>query len=136
MKRKAFALVVHDRPEPCESLKPALRDLGVDTFSVSSCEEAALLLEQTHPQLIFTDTQLPDGTWTDLVNAVEDTAIPTCVVLVASSKERGKFRAATRYRALSFVFPPFENEAVSQLVTRAVARVRARRERFAHAAAA
>ncbi len=76
MKHNVFALVAHERPEPCESLKPILRRFGVDTFSVHRCADALRLLDQTHPHLIFTDTQLPDGSWIDLVNTVEEPRSP------------------------------------------------------------
>jgi two-component system response regulator PilR (NtrC family) len=134
--RNLFALVVHERPEPCELLKPVLRCLGVDTFSVSSCVEAAHLLEQTHPHLVFTDTKLPDGTWIDVVNSAEEAAVPVCAILVGSSKNADTFHAALNYGALDFISPPFEAEDVSELLTHAMTLVRERRERQLRAAVA
>ncbi|MGA8185623.1 MAG: response regulator [Terriglobia bacterium] len=136
MKRNVFALVVHERPEPCESLKPVLKALGVDTFSVSSCDEAAHLLEQTHPHLIFTDTKLPDGTWIDVVNLVEEPPVTVCAIVVGPSKNAETFEAALNYGALDFISPPFDSEAVSQLLTQAMTLVRARRDRHSRAAVA
>ena len=136
MKRNAFALVAHERSEPCESLKPVLRRFGVDAFSVRSCGGAFRLLEQTHPHLIFTDTQLPDGTWVDLVNIVEDAAVPACVILVGFPKDQEIFQTSIHDGAFGFLSPPFEGEAVSRLITRAMALVRARRERHSRTAAA
>jgi DNA-binding NtrC family response regulator len=131
----AFALVVHERAEPCESLKPLLRRFGVDTFSVRGCEDARRLLEQTHPQLIFTDTQLPDGSWMDLINVVEKAAIPICVVLVGSANNPELVQAAFHNGAFSFISPPFEDESVLRIITNAMAVVRARRERHSRTAA-
>lgn len=136
MKRKVFALVVHERPDPCQLLKQVLRRLGVDAFSVSSCEEATHLLEQTHPHLIFTDTKLPDGTWVDVMNLVENAPFPVCAILVGSRKDAQAFEAALNYGAFDFIFPPFDAEVVSQLLTQAMALVRARREMQARAAVA
>lgn len=136
MKHKAFALVAHELTEPCESLKPVLRRFGVDTFSVRRCADALRLLEQTHPQLIFTDTQLPDGSWIDLVNIVEDAAIPICVIVVGSTKDPEMLQTASQNGAFSFISPPFDDESISRLVTRAMALVRARRERHSRTAAA
>ena len=129
MKRNMFALVVHKRAEPCQALKPVLRCLGVDTFSVGSCAEAAHLIEQTHPHFIFTDTQLPDGTWIDVVNLAEDAMVPICAILVGPSKNPELLQAAVNYGAFDFIFPPFDSEAVSQLLNRAMVLVRARRSR-------
>lgn len=136
MKRNVFALVVHERPEPCESLKPVLRALGVDTFSVSSCNEAAHLLDQTHPHLIFTDTKLPDGTWIDAVNLVDQAPVPIAAIVVGPSKNAETFEAALNYGAFDFISPPFDSEAVSQTLAQAMSLVRARRERHSRAAVA
>ncbi len=136
MRHNAFALVAHELPEPCESLKPVLRRLGVDAFSVHRCADALRLIEQTHPHLIFTDSQLPDGNWMDLVNLVEDAAIPICVILVGSEKDPETLQAAIRHGAFSFISPPFDDRTVSRQINQAIALVRARRERHSRTAAA
>jgi DNA-binding NtrC family response regulator len=136
LKRNVFALVVHERPEPCQSLKPVLRRLDVDTYSVSSCEEAAQLLEQTHPHLIFTDTKLPDGTWIDVIKLVEDAAFPVCAILVGPWKDAEIFQAALNYGAFDFISPPFDAEEVSQLLAQALTLVCVRRERYLRAVVA
>lgn len=135
LKSKVFALVVHDRPEPCQSLKPVLRRLGVDTFSVNSCADAVLLLEQTHPHLIFTDTQLPDGTWIDLINLADCTSVPTSVILVGPSEDPEMVQSAHNYGAFGFISPPFDTETVSQILTQATDLVRTRREQRSRAVA-
>lgn len=135
LKHRVFALVVHDRPEPCQALKPVLRRLGVDAFSVSGCADAFLLLEQTHPHLMFTDTQLPDGTWIDLVNFTDGAAVPTCVILVGPSKDPEMVRAALNYGAFGFISPPFDTEAISQILSQALTQVFTHRENHARAVA-
>jgi DNA-binding NtrC family response regulator len=129
LRHNVFALVAHELPEPCESLKPVLRRLGVDAFSVHRCAEALRLIEQTHPHLIFTDGQLPDGNWMDLVNLAENAAIPICVILVGPEKDPETLQAAIRHGAFSFISPPFDDRTVSRQINQAIALVRARRER-------
>lgn len=136
LKHNAFALVVHERVEPCESLKPVLRRFGVDTFSVHSCADASRLLAQTHPHLIFTDTQLPDGSWIDLVNIAEDAAVPMCVIVVGPAKDPEMLLAASHNGAFSFISPPFDDESISRVVNGAMTLVSARRERHSQIAAA
>lgn len=136
MQRNVYALVVHERSEPCQALKLVLRRLHVDTFSVGSCAEAAHLLEQTHPHLIFTDTKLPDGTWIDVVTLAEEAAVPICAILVGSSKDPELFQSALSYGAFDYVCPPFDTESISQLLIQAMALVRTRRDRDSRAAVA
>jgi DNA-binding NtrC family response regulator len=113
-----------------------LKRLGVDTFSVTGCTDALHLLDQTHPHLIFSDTNLSDGTWIDVVNLAEIAAVPTCAILVGHSKDPEMFQAALSYGAFDFISPPFDAETVSQLLTQAMALVRSRRERHSRAAVA
>ena len=136
MQRNVYALVVHERAEPCEALKLVLRRLHVDTFSVGSCAEAAHLLEQTQPHLIFTDTKLPDGTWIDVVTLAEDAEVPICAILVGASRDPELLQSALNYGALDYVSPPFDTESISQLLNQAMAWVRTRREHGSRAAVA
>lgn len=136
MRGNVFALMVHERPEPCESLKLLLRPLGVDTFSVGSCAEASHLLEQTQPRLVFTDTKLPDGTWIDVLNLVEGASIPISGILVGTSPDPELRRAALGYGAFDYLSPPFEVDALADVLDRAIRYVQAGRERLARAAVA
>ena len=136
MNGKVFALMVHERAHPCDALKPFLKRLGVDTFSVSRCAEAARLLEQTEPHLLFTDTVLPDGTWIDVLNLAEDAAAPICTILVGTSKDPELLQAALSYGAIGHLSAPFDAEEVSEILERAMLLVRAGRERLARSAVA
>lgn len=136
MRGKVFALMVHERAEPCQALKPVLRRLGVDTFSVSSCEEAEHLLEQTHPHLLFTDTKLSDGTWIDVLNLAEDAPFPICAILVNGSRDPELFQTARNYGAFDCISPATGTDAVSDLLERAILFVQAGRDRHARSAVA
>ena len=136
MRGNLFALMVHSRPDPCEALKPVLRRLGVDTFSVSSCEEAAHLLQQTEPHLLFTDTMLCDGSWIEVLNLTEDAPAPICSILVGNSKKPVLRQTACEYGAFDCLDSPFDSEAVAQTLQRAARFIKALRERHARAAVA
>lgn len=136
MKRNAFALLVHEFPEPCQTLKILLRRLGVDTYSVSNCGEAAHLLEQTHPQLLFTDSELSNGSWTDVVTLAQNAPATICAVLVGPFDSPELRRTALSYGAVELLAPPFEAEAIARLVAKALLQVRARHEGSSRAAVA
>lgn len=136
LKRNAFALLVHERQEPCQTLKAVLKRLGVDTFSASSYAEADHLLEQTHPHLLFTDTALPDGTWIDMVTLAQSATASICAILVGPSADSELRQTALNYGALDFVFPPFDADVLSRLVDQAMVQVRTHRERRSRTAVA
>ena len=63
-----FALLVHERSEPFETLRRTLKDLSVETFSVGTCKEAADLITNCKPHIVFTDSAVPDGSWVSISN--------------------------------------------------------------------
>lgn len=136
MKGNLFALMVHVSPDPCTSLKPLLKRLGVDTFSVRSCEEAAHLLEQTGPHLLFTDTMLPDGSWVDVLNLAEDSPAHPCTILVVQSDDPELRETAHSYGLFDCLEPPFDTESVSQILQSAIRYVQDSKARRARATVA
>ena len=136
MDDRFFALLVHERPAPLESLKSALKDLSVETYSVNSCEEAKRLLPQTQPQIVFTDTNLPDGTWADVVEMAENAASPVNVIVVGCNKDIKFYISALERGAYDFVLPPFERQALDYVVHSAADNARLRRQALARAAVA
>jgi DNA-binding NtrC family response regulator len=134
MNDRCFAILVHDRPAPLDSLKSALKDLSIDTFSVRSCEEAKRLIAETQPQVVFTDTSLPDGSWMDMVNAAEVAPSPVNVIVVGANKDVKFYLNALERGAFDFVLPPFEKQALDFVVQSAAQDSRHRR--FARARAA
>lgn len=136
MKGRVFALMVHELAEPCQGLKPILKRLGIDTFSVSSCEEAEHLLDQTHPHILITDTKLTDGTWVDALNLVQNAPAPLCAIVVSDWNDPELMQAARDHGAFGCVAPPFNPEFVSELIRRAILFVEDDRERHARTAVA
>ena len=127
MNHHPFALLVHDQPHPLESLKPVLRDLSVETFSVRTCEEAERLITQTEPQLVFTDTSLLDGSWADVVRIAEMACSPVDVIVVGAKEDIRLYLSALEGGAFDFVLPPFEHQALEFVVESAQQDVRRRR---------
>ena len=112
MNHHPVAILVHNQPYPLESLKPVLRDLSVETCSVRTCEDAGRLLTQTEPQLVFTDTSLPDGSWADVVRMAERASSPVDVIVVGAKEDIRLYLSALEGGAFDFVLPPFELEAL------------------------
>ena len=82
MSKHLLALLVHDHPEPFESLKQTLKDLSVETYSVESCKDAEDFIAQCKPQVIFTQCALPDGSWVSILNQSEAANVPLDVIVV------------------------------------------------------
>lgn len=136
MREYAFALVVHERTFPFEALKPALKDMAISTWSCASCREASDLLEQTHPHLIFTDVQLPDGSWQDVLNLSQRAGSPVNVIVVSANEDTRTYLNVLEQGAFDYLAPPFERMPLEFVVRSAVEDVRARRDTLARAAVA
>ena len=134
MSEHTFALLVHERPEPFERLRRSLRDLSVETYSVSSCHEAEHLISDCKPHVVFTDRALRDGSWLTILNIAESAQVPLNVVVVASQPDTRFYVSVMERGAFDFVAPPFEHESLNFVVRSAELDVRRRREGKALAA--
>ena len=109
------ALLVSEGGEPFEKLELALDSQGTKTSWARNCAELQVLLEQPDPpQMIFTDTTLPDGTWVDVLCLAGRHLVPVLVVsrvvdleLYVDSLERG---------AVDFIVPPFVGADLAHIV--------------------
>ncbi len=121
------ALLIYDRPVPFERLKTALKDLNVGISIVNSLEAAKRLIPQTEPDLIFTDTDLPDGSWPDVIKLVKRSKTPSNVIVVSPCEDVPLYLSALERGAYDFVLPPFEHEALDFVVACAGENARGRR---------
>lgn len=133
MQNRTFALLVHNstnriRSEVMESLRRALRKLSVDTWSVRNRDEAGSILAQNHPEIIFTDSCLADGSWVDIVNTNKNAEAPANVIVVNPTADTQLYITAMERGAYDFVVPPFEQEGLAHIVRSAQDNARSRRE--------
>ena len=135
--KKPFAILVSAENRPFQDLKAALKRLEVETYSATDCEQVARLLDQTHPELIFTAALLSDRTWRDVVRLSENASVPTSVIVVGEFKDARLFVSSLDYGAFDCVFPPFEEDsAIARVVRMASESTRHRRESQALSAVA
>lgn len=129
--KNTFALLVSGRNDPLDDLKAALKNQGIEIWSARSCEEVEHLLDQTHPELVFTDTSLSDGTWANIVSLAEQASVPTAVVVVAAHPDTQLYISTMEHGAFDFIVPPFEADAMNHVLRTAVESVRRQRDRQA-----
>jgi DNA-binding NtrC family response regulator len=133
MSERLFALLVHDHPEPFESLKQTLRDLSIETYSVATCKEAEDLISQCKPHLIFTDKSLADGSWVSILNTADSADVPLSVIVVGAIPDTRFYVSVMERGAFDFVAPPFEHEPLSFVTQSAALHTHRLREALAHA---
>lgn len=115
------ALLVHSQEQPMHQVRNLLIRLGVDTLRVRDCGQAAsALCSKTPPVLVLTATELPDGTWEDVLGSASTACRPVPVIVVSNQDD---FRLSLRISeagAAGYVAPPFSDQEMARVVRSAM----------------
>lgn len=121
------ALIVEDMPQAAEALErdlaeycPEIQILG----RAGSIVEAAKMLRQVKPEIIFLDIMLGDGTGFDLLDIFP--GLNARVIFITASEEHAL--RAFRYAAVDYLLKPVNPQDLKEAVARAGARVAGARE--------
>ena len=135
MQERITALVVHQNSETLASSKSALERQAMCIIQVESRAQANRLLGGLNPApLVFTDTDLPDGTWADILAEAERAAQPVNVIVVARLVDTRFYVEAIETGAFDFLAPPFVASDLAYVVRSALDNVVARRAECSHIA--
>ena len=136
MAQHVSGLLVYDQSLPLELLRTALNDRSLCAGRARTCEEARHLIEATEPQLIFTDVNLPDGTWADVVRSADAANAPANVIVVSRNEDTKLYIKTMEAGAFDFIMPPFEKQSLEHVVRCALSNSLTRRSNLmvAHAA--
>jgi DNA-binding NtrC family response regulator len=135
MTEKAKALLVHQNSETLALLKVALERQGMHVIEAVSRAHAKRLLSGLDPvPLVFTDTQLPDGTWADILAVATKAAKPVNVIVVARVVNTRFYVDVIETGAFDFLAPPFNATDLAYVVRSAMDNAVARRAARAPAA--
>jgi len=100
------ALLVYAEFEPLHTLRVALASQGLDTWRARSCQQALSFLANFRPvHVIFTDKNLPDGTWLDLLRAKRRTSAP--LIVVAREMDARLSSDIFQQGGAGLIIPPF-----------------------------
>jgi DNA-binding NtrC family response regulator len=128
MTERITALLVHQNSETLATLKGALERQGMRILQAGSRAVAKRMLGGLNPSpLVFTDTQLPDGTWADILAMAENAKRPVNVIVVARLVDTRFYVEAIETGAFDFIAPPFNATDLAYVVRSATDNVIARR---------
>lgn len=129
MPEETRALMLHSRRDPLRTLTQALERQGVKTVQACNCAEASRLLQGFEPpELLFTDTKLPDGNWADAIRLAQKAAAPVNVIVVSRLVDVRLYVEALEAGAFDFIAPPFEDSELAHVVRCAAGNAEARRQ--------
>ncbi len=134
MKARIPALLVHQNSQTLTALKAALERQGMRAVVAESRAQAAQLLGGLNPApLVFTDIELPDGTWAEVLAAAEKASQPVNVIVVARVVDTRFYVQAIETGAFDFIAPPFMAADLDYIVHSALSNVIGRRAAKSHA---
>jgi DNA-binding NtrC family response regulator len=133
MTERITALLVHHNSETLAILKGALERQGMHTIHAESRAQAKRMLGGLNPApLVFTEAQLPDGTWADVLAVAEKATQPVNVIVVARVVDTRFYVEAIETGAFDFLAPPFVATDLAYVVRSALDNVVARRSAPPH----
>ena len=133
MTDKASALLVYQDSDTLRDLQHALERQGVRVIQATSRADAKRQLGGINPApLVFTDAQLPDGTWADILGLAEKALLPVNVIVVARLVDTRFYVEAIEAGAFDFIAPPFNSTDLRYVVRNALDNVIARRTASRH----
>lgn len=134
MKETIKALLVRSRHDPLDALRLALEQRSIDLFIAKNCAEVALALwSDCPPHLVFTEIQLADGNWADVLTLAAKASAPVNVIVVAPFADVSFYVQAIERGAFDYIVPPLSDPELLHVV--GVAAENAVRRRREHAAA-
>jgi DNA-binding NtrC family response regulator len=117
MRRTVTALLIFHRTEPYNDLEAALEKLAVRTGRAGTLAEACHVLSSVNlPLLVFTESELPDGNWADVVSLSARAASPVSVIVMGQEIDTKLYVSVIEGGAFDFMAPPFEAMDLAHVV--------------------
>jgi DNA-binding NtrC family response regulator len=136
MMEKIKALLVQARQDPLNAVRLALEEQAIDIHTARSCGEAALAMwSDRPPHLVFTDVQLTDGNWADILALSAKASEPVNVIVVAPFADMNFYVQAIERGAFDFIVPPLSDPEFLHVVRIAADNALRRRRKRAEAVA-
>lgn len=130
MKGTIRALLVQARHDPLDALRMALEEQSINIFCARNCAEAALaLLSNCPPHMVFTEIQVADGNWADVLALAGKAAAPVNVIVVAPFVDIRFYVQAIERGAFDFIVPPLSDPELLHVVRIAAENALSRRQK-------
>ena len=127
------ALLIFHQTKPYHDLQAALEKLAVRTGRAETLAEACLVLSRVNvPLLVFTESELSDGNWADVVSLSARVSSPVSVIVVGQEVDTKLYVSVIEAGAFDFIAPPFEAPDLAHVVRCAADNALARRQVATH----
>jgi len=128
MVQRISTLIITDNSATAAGLRRHLENLSATVRTVGSCGEALFhLWSECPPHVVFTDTQLPDGTWSDVLVVAKKSPVPVSVVVISRLVDMYLYVETMEKGAYDFMVSPIETLELEHVLRCAAANALRRR---------
>jgi two-component system, CitB family, response regulator len=106
-------MIVEDQAPIAQNLKELLEHEGHHTQMVATLAAARTILRARHPDLVFLDVHLPDGSGLDLL----DYADAVKFVIITGTPREESLNTAFDHGAVAYLVKPFTLQDVLEAIT-------------------
>ncbi len=129
MSEQNSVLFVHLDQTQAAALEASLASQAVKILRAQNCREAGSILAGPEPpQLVLTDTSLPDGSWADVVALARKSHVPINVIVVARLVNTRFYVEVIEAGAYDFIASPFQPYELGYVLNCALQNALERRE--------
>jgi DNA-binding NtrC family response regulator len=129
MRKAVKVLLLFHQARPYSDLKAALEKLAFPTLRAESFGQASKVLSRANPPLlVFTESELPDGDWSDVVSFSSGASSHVSVIVVGQGIDTKLYASVINMGARDFIAPPFEDIDLAHVVRCAADNALARRQ--------
>lgn len=121
------ALIIDDEKRTRELIAKLIEsfDLGIETFPIGENVASGLkAIEEIHPDIVFLDIQMPDGTGFDLLKLIPNKFFE--VIFITAHEEFAI--KAIKFSALDYILKPIDPEELRKSVEKAISSIDHKRE--------
>lgn len=121
------AVIIDDEKRTRELIAKIIEsfDLGIETFPIGENVTSGLkAIEDIHPDIVFLDIQMPDGTGFDLLKMIPQ---KTFEVIFITAHEEFAIKAI-KFSALDYILKPIDPEELKKSVEKAIESIDHKRE--------
>lgn len=130
MSERVSALLIHDRSSAFAALHLMLESRDLEVSTAHSCGDALLRLwSESPPHLVFTEVQLLDGIWADVISMTRKSRLPVNVIVVSRLADVNLYVQVLERGGFDFVVPPFEVSELEHIILCATDNILAQRSR-------
>lgn len=110
------ALIIDDEQDICYLLGSVLRTRNIGSKFVNSLKDAANILEQNEPEVIFLDNHLPDGLGMNFISFIKRFHPLTKIVMITAHDTCTDKLKAFKEGVDYFIGKPFSKESVNSIM--------------------